>query len=124
MSHYALVVDGIVTDVIVAEQDHINLIQETSIGQWIQTSYNTRANLHYAPDSDTPDGQPPLRGNYAAIGYKYDSTHDVFYPPQPYPSWTLNQSIWNWAPPTTNPVDGKEYKWDESTKTWILIKPS
>jgi hypothetical protein len=37
MAHYALIEDGVVTNVIVAEQDFI----DTQSGTWVQTSYNT-----------------------------------------------------------------------------------
>jgi len=107
MSHYAKVVNGIVTEVIVAEQDHINTLE----GQWVQTSYNTHGNQH-------TNGGTPLRGNYAGIGHTYDVTNDVFYAPQPYPSWTLNKTTWLWEAPTPMPTDGKLYPWNETTKTW------
>jgi len=120
MGHFAKVVDGKVTQVIVAEQEFFNNFVDSSPGQWIQTSYNTRGNVHYGQDNK-PDGGVALRGNYAGIGYTYDSQHDVFYPPSPYPSWTLNQSTWTWEAPTPMPTDGKPYKWDEATKTWVEI---
>jgi len=107
MSHYAKIENELVAQVIVAEQDFIN----TQEGQWVQTSYNTLGNQH-------PEGRP-LRGNYAGIGYHYDSTNDVFYAPQPYPSWVLNTSIWTWEAPTPYPNDGKRYYWDESITSWV-----
>jgi hypothetical protein len=121
MSHFAHVQNGIVDQVIVAEQDFINSGAVGPANEWVQTSYNTRGNVHYAPDSNTPDGQPPLRGNYAGIGYTYDSVHDVFYAPQPYPSWTLNHSSWLWESPVPYPTDGKFYSWDEETKSWVEV---
>jgi hypothetical protein len=42
MAHYALIEDGVVTNVIVAEQDFI----DTQSGTWVQTSYNTQAGVH------------------------------------------------------------------------------
>ena len=83
MSHFAKVESGIVVQVIVAEQDHI----DTLSGQWVQTSYNTRGGKHYAPNSNVEDGGVALRKNYACIGDTYDETKDVFIDPQPYPSW-------------------------------------
>lgn len=121
MSHYAKVVNGKVIDVIVADESFFNIFIDTSPGTWLQTSYNTRGGVHYAPNSDTPDGGVALRGNYAGIGFVYDSTNDVFYPPQPYPSWTISAPNWTWTPPIPYPTDGKNYKWDEPTKTWIEI---
>jgi len=113
MSHFAKVVDGKVVQVIVAEQDFFTHFVDSSPGQWIQTSYNTHGNQH-------PEGRP-LRGNYAGIGHTYDATHDVFYAPQPYPSWTLSQTTWLWEAPVPYPSDGKIYHWDEATKTWVEL---
>lgn len=95
MSHYAKVSNGVVTQVIVAEPDFFNSFVDSSPGEWIQTSYNTRGNVHYAPNTHIPDGGIPIRGNYAGIGFIYDKIHDVFYAPQPYPSWTIGADT-NW----------------------------
>jgi len=111
MSHFAKIVDGKVTQVIVAEQEFFNTFVDSSAGTWLQTSYNTNGNQH-------PEGRP-LRGNYAGIGYTYDSVNDVFYAPQPYPSWILNNTTWTWESPVAYPVDGKVYTWDEIIKNWI-----
>ena len=111
MGHFAKVVNGKVDQVIVAEPDFFKTFVDTSPGQWIQTSYNTIGNQH-------TQGGIPLRGNYAGVGYTYDAEHDVFYAPQPFPSWTLNQSTWLWEAPTPMPTDGKLYVWDEPTTSW------
>ena len=115
MSHFAKVLDGIVTDVIVAEPEFIETYVDPNPGVWIQTSYNTHGNQH-------PEGRP-LRGNYAGIGYIYDQENDVFYPPQPYPSWILNTNSWTWESPTPRPTDGKAYVWNESSENWIELTP-
>ena len=117
MSHYAKVNNGIVEAVIVAEADFFNTFRDTSPGTWIQTSYNTRGGIHYGPD-ENPDGGIALRGNYAGIGYIYDSVNDVFYPPQPYPSWTISTQTWTWIAPKSMPKDGNEYTWIEKSKSW------
>ena len=121
MSHFAKVLDGKVIQVIVAEPDFFNTFVDTSPGQWLQTSYNTRGGVHYGQDGN-PDGGVALRGNYAGIGYTYDATHDVFYAPQPFPSWTLSQTAWLWEPPVAYPTDGKRYVWDEPTTSWKLVE--
>jgi len=117
MSHFAKVVDGKVTQVIVAEKEFFNTFVDTSPGNWIQTSYNTRNNLHYDANNQ-PDGGVALRGNYAGIGFIYDATNDVFYAPQPYPSWILNNTTWSWEAPVAYPTDNKIYNWDETAKNW------
>jgi len=120
MAHWAKCVDGKVVSVIVAEEDFFKTFVDTSPGAWIQTSYNTRGGVHYGADGK-PDGGVALRGNYAGVGYSYDQTHDVFYAPQPFPSWTLNQTSWLWEAPTPMPTDGKPYVWDEPTRAWKEI---
>ena len=111
MSHFAKVCDGKVTQVIVAEKEFFDTFVDSSPGTWIQTSYNTRGNQH-------PEGRP-LRGNYAGIGYIYDSVNDVFYAPQPYPSWILNNNTWLWESPVPYPTDDKIYTWDETITNWV-----
>ena len=120
MSHFAKVLDGKVIQVIVAEPDFFNTFVDTSPGQWLQTSYNTRGGVHYGQDGQ-PDGGIALRGNYAGIGYTYDAANDVFYAPQPYPSWVLNKTTWVWEPPVPYPTDGKVYNWDEAAKNWVEV---
>ena len=88
MSHFAKVVDGKVTQVIVAEPEFFETFVDSSPGTWIQTSYNTHGNQH-------PEGRP-LRGNYAGIGYTYDATNDVFYAPKPSDTAVLNEETWLW----------------------------
>ena len=103
MSYFAQVENGLVTSVISASQDVIDSGLFGDPSQWIQTSYNTYGNVHYAPSPPaepmTPDGGVPLRGNYAGLGYTYESVNDVFYAPCPGPGYTLNTSTWLWDPP-------------------------
>jgi hypothetical protein len=113
MAHFAKVLDGKVVQVIVAEPEFFNTFVDSSAGTWLQTSYNTIGGKH-------TKGGTPLRGNFAGIGYTYDHTNDVFYAPQPYASWVLDQSDWTWKAPIAMPTDGKLYKWDEPTG-WVEI---
>jgi hypothetical protein len=109
MSHFAKVENGIVTQVIVVEQD---VIDSGLFGTgWVQTSYNTRGGQH-------PEGRP-LRKNYAGIGYTYDVDRDAFISPQPYASWTLNDATCLWEAPTPEPTDDKRYTWDEASLSWV-----
>jgi hypothetical protein len=62
-----------------------------------------------------------FRKNYAGIGYTYDADRDAFIPPQPFPSWTLNENTCLWNTPTPYPTDGEWYQWDEATISWVLI---
>jgi hypothetical protein len=114
MSHFAKVLDGKVIQVIVAEPEFFDTFIDSSAGTWIQTSYNTFGNAHKL-------GGTPLRGNYAGLGFSYDHLNDVFYAPQPYPSWTLNKNTWLWESPAPYPLDDNKYVWDETIKAWVAL---
>lgn len=115
MAHFAKVVSGLVTQVIVAEPEFFETFVDTSPGEWIQTSYNTHGGVH-------TQGGTPLRKNYAGIGFTYDREKDAFIPPQPYPSWILDEETCLWNPPVAHPNDGKVYKWDEATTSWAEVE--
>jgi hypothetical protein len=114
MSHFAKIENGIVKEIVVAEQDFIDTGALGDPSLWIQTSYNTYGNKH-------PENRP-LRGNYAVVGGHYDAENDVFYTQKPYESWTLNQDTWLWEAPVTLPTDREGYTWDESRLTWIWVE--
>lgn len=120
MTHFAKVKDGIVTQVIVSEQEFFNAFVDSSPGEWIQTSYNTRGGVHYAPNSDEPDGGVALRKNFAGIDYAYDKDRDAFIPPKPFASWVLDDASCLWEAPVPYPTDGEMYNWNEETQTWEL----
>ena len=120
MSHFAKIdKDGIVQRVIVIEQDVLDSGNWGDPSNWVQTSYNTRGGVHYAPNSHEPDGGVALRKNYAGKGYTYDQTRDAFIPPKPFPSWILNEDTCNWDALVPYPDDGKMYRWNEPTTCWI-----
>jgi|TARA_B100001971_G_C17828481_1_gene352566 hypothetical protein len=76
-----------------------NLFGEDS--RWLQTSYNNN-----------------FRKNYAGPGSLYDPGRDAFLPPQPYPSWTIDEDTCLWEPPTPAPTEG-QFIWDEGSISWI-----
>ena len=118
MAHYAKIENGIVVTVEVLNNEVIldeNNVEQEALGiafihnlyndnttVWVQTSYNNN-----------------FRKNYAGIGHTYDETRDAFYAPQPYPSWTLNETTCQWEAPTPYPDDDGRYTWDEDTLSWI-----
>jgi len=71
---------------------------------WKQTSYNGS-----------------IRKNYAGVGYKYDSAKDAFISPQPFASWTLNETTCTWESPVPMPTDGI-YNWDDANQQWVLAR--
>jgi hypothetical protein len=112
MAHFAKVVDGVVTQVIVAEPEFFQTFVDSSPGEWLQTSYNTHGGEHKL-------GGTPLRKNYAGIGFTYDRVKDAFIPPKPFASWVLNEDTCLWDAPVAMPNDGKIYTWDEATTNWV-----
>ena len=112
MAHFAKVEYGVVTSVIVIDQETLNTGHWGDPSSWVQTSYNTHGGQH-------PEGRP-LRKNYAGIGFTYDSVRDAFIPPKPYASWVLNENTCLWGAPTPMPVEeGKMFRWDEPTTAWV-----
>jgi len=120
MSTFAKVLDGRVINIIVADADFIATFHDPEPGQWIETDFYTRENVHYNEDG-TPSGNPPMRGNYATIGGTYDAEADAFYSQCMYPSWTLNRTTWSWEPPVPMPTYVKQYIWNEETKSWTVF---
>jgi hypothetical protein len=126
MAHYAKVNNGIVEKVIVAEAEFFETFVDTSPGEWIQTSYNTRGGIYYQPNSSIPsDNQSKaLRKNYAGKGYSYDIQRDAFIPPKPFNSWILNETTCLWEPPVAKPTTELEwneyYFWNESIVNWEI----
>jgi len=119
MAHFAKVKNGIVTQVLVVDNEHEDdgeafLNSLGFAGRWIKTSYNTFANQHEL-------GGQPLRKNYAGVGYVYDEARDAFIPPKTYESWVLNEQTCQWDPPS--PFPGPPYVWDEESVSWIIPEP-
>lgn len=110
MAHYAFLDENnIVTEVIVGI-DETELIEgkdpETWYGEFrgqrcIRTSYNGN-----------------IRKNYAGIGFTYSDELDAFIPPQPFPSWVLDEDTARWAAPVAYPADGLIYAWNEELGDW------
>jgi hypothetical protein len=135
MAHYAFIKDNLVTEVITgkdetetapegfADWEEYYLTKRPDQDACKRTSYNTNANEHGL-------GGTPFRGNYAGIGYTYDSSNDVFYPQTPFASWVLNETSWIWEAPTPMPELTEEqiaanshYAWNEETTAWELVTP-
>lgn len=127
MAHYAFLdSENIVTHVIVGRNEDETDALPDGFNSWeayyadragqtcLRTSYNTQGNQHRL-------GGTPFRGNYAAAGYTYDPDRDVFIPPQPFPSWTLNETTLRWDAPSVYPDDAKDYNWDEESLSWVEL---
>jgi hypothetical protein len=123
MAHYAKVVDDRVVKVIKCSDEVITKINDKSPGEWVKTSYNTLGGVYYDSDTNQPsaDQSKALRKNYAGIGYSYDKDREAFIPPQPFPSWILNETSCLWNAPVAMPTDGKRYSWDEDSGSWVEV---
>tara|TARA_B100001173_G_scaffold297831_1_gene294809 strand:+ start:726 stop:1034 length:309 start_codon:yes stop_codon:yes gene_type:complete len=101
MANYFKVVNGMVTESIIADAEFMSTFRDTSAGTWIE-------------ESDSINGK-------GSIGKQYNPQLNAWYEPQPFSSWTLNTTTFNWEAPVTYPTDGKIYQWDETTKSWKEI---
>jgi len=63
-----------------------------------------------------------IRKNYPVKGYTYDSDLDAFIPPKPFESWVLDEETAQWEAPVEYPTDGKVYRWDEGTISWVEVE--
>jgi hypothetical protein len=130
MAHFAKVENGTVTQVIVAEPEFFDTFVDTTPGEWIKTSYNMRGGVYYDPATNEPAADQSViaedeargRKNYAGIGFTYDRERDAFIPPQPYASWTLNETSCLWEAPVAYPDDGQRYQWDEESVSWTAVE--
>ena len=112
MAHFAKVENGIVTQVIVIDQETLNTGHWGDPTFWVQTSYNTVGNVN------TREGGVALHKNYAGIGYTWDGTG--FAAPQPYASWSKDADTYLWEAPVAMPTEeGKFYTWNEATTSWV-----
>jgi hypothetical protein len=118
MAHFAEIDENnVVLRVIVGVDEPLDgeaIYHEMTGATWKKTSYNTVAGQHTL-------GGKPFRKNYAGIGYTYDPDRDAFIPPQPFPSWTLDEQTCQWISPVPFPTDGKQYFWDEQTCQWTEL---
>ena len=119
-------------------QQHLETHNNWPANLWIKTSFNTWQNTH-------KQGGTPFRGNYACIGYTWDSANNIFWPPKPYPSWVKDVANAKWTSPigdepaltdeqeaqntptfdaegnmTATPTNGWIYLWNEDNGTWDL----
>ena len=88
---YAQIQDGKVVNVIIADADFIAAL---------------------------PNSGDFVAYDIAGIGWNYDGTQ--FYPPQPFPSWTLDDNH-DWQAPVPYPTDDKFYTWSEDKLNWIEV---
>jgi len=96
MNVFAQIVEGIVINIIIADQWFIDLQNDTYV------------------QSESDNGVVKNIG--ASVGDEYDEVKDVFIRPKPFDSWSLNDN-YEWESPIPKP-DGY-YMWNESNQSWI-----
>jgi len=99
-------VEVVSNDIATTEQAGIDFLKDLykeKYAVWKQTSYNNN-----------------IRKNYASIGYTYDQTRDAFIPPQPHPSWILDEDTCTYKPPVVKPEGN--YIWNELHRKWELVE--
>ena len=108
MAHFAkLDENNIVTGVYVVGDEYEATYADSrkEFGEvYIQTSYNNR-----------------IRFNFAGIGYSYDEARNAFIAPKPFNSWVLDENTCRWISPIVYPSDGKDYRWNEESVSWVEI---
>jgi len=128
MAYYAFIDENsIVTEVIVG-RDVGEVVD--GISDWetfysdfrgqvcLTTSFQTLGGVHYTDGEPSEDQSNAFRFNGAGLGFTYDEARDAFIPPQPYPSWVLDEATCLWEAPTPYPEDGEYYTWNETTTEW------
>lgn len=94
MRYEAKIENGIVTDVVVMEDNFTNPLD----GDWIVYTENDEV----------------------GIGYTY-SEIEGFRPPKPFESWLWNNNIKSWEAPTPLPDEDNIYEWNEVTQSWVMV---
>ena len=130
MAHYAFIDENsAVTEVIVGRGENETV---DGVSDWgahygkfrgqvcLRTSYNTFGGVHYTDGEPSEDQTKALRFNYAGIGHTYDADRDAFIPPQPYPSWVLDEATCLWVAPIAYPAEGV-HVWDEQAGDWVEV---
>jgi len=123
MAHFAKIGTGNIIEKVVVVSNDVATTEQAGVDflnnlygtrdVWKQTSYNTYGGVHKL-------GGTPFRKNFAAVGGKYDPIRDAFYNPQPYFSWTLNETTCLWEAPIALPDTENRYNWNEETQQWDL----
>ncbi len=91
MTDYAEIKNGIVTNVIICDEENIKNYD----GEWVKVI-----------------GKIPNKTD------TYDSINNKFIPIKPFESWVPFED--KWKAPKQHPLDGQLYKWNELAKGWEI----
>jgi len=101
MSHFAHITNGVVDNVIVAEQDFIDSGAVGDSSEWIECE------KHYTKGL----------GKQAGVGYEFHSEKGKFIAPKPFDSFVLNEDD-EWEAPVKKSVGEEYYDWNEAETKW------
>lgn len=127
MAHYAILDENnIVKQVFVGKDEDEIVLDPNGVPYNWEHYYGAKRTSYWTFGGVHQNGGTPFRKNYAGIGFKYDEIKDAFIPPQPFPSWKLNEETCLWEPPITKPIqqDGDIWTWVEEIQNWINRKPT
>lgn len=114
--------------------------------RWVQTSYNNTfrkrfAGIGFAYNSllnafvppkpeqypswvlseEIIDWIPPIPRPTDTVYYWDEETVSWIASLKPYPSWVPNETSTKWMAPVPFPQDGKKYRWNEPTLSWVEV---
>jgi len=116
-NHYSTTVETRLFKTVIYDDDGSSAI--LPIDQEINTATTYVVNTTTISGYFADDGEA-IRGNYASVGFIYDSINDVFYPPAPFPSWVISSATdWQWEPPVKSIYPKYASVWHEPTKSWL-----
>lgn len=109
VSRVEVVANAVITDEHGVEQEQLGIdflrgLYGEPDAEWVQCSYSAG-----------------FRGHFPGVGWTWDAGRNAFYPPQPFPSWSLNETTLLWDAPVAHPGDGKMYSWDEASESWVEV---
>jgi hypothetical protein len=126
MAHYALLdSNNIVVKVITGVDENITQtdLDGKEVGGSSEAWEQFYASQHEGLTCKRTSYNNNIRAHFAGIGMKYDEQLNVFIPKQPYPSWKLNYTNYQWVPPIDKPDtnDGYRWIWSEYNNEWVSL---
>src|SRR3990170_2891357 len=93
------------------------------LSEWRQTSYNSSKGVYRGTSKESgsiEDVKARNRRNFAGIGYEYHPADDMFTPPKPFISWSLDKAKGLYVAPTPKPTleRGDSAAWSEKIQDW------
>jgi len=104
MTYFAQLENGLVLQVRVVQKSFMAKNPDRYSGAWVEVFLNgDDARLRASP------------------GDTYNSETGYFIPPQPFPSWVLDEATCLWVAPIAYPAEG-DHVWDEQAGDWVEVQ--